>query len=278
MANSNKTPVEAGQWTSKNLPPSTPKGESSNSYSTTSKEPLFQGIRKPDGSERFFIDVPNAMSRNQGTSCWNYANMEAIKQLVSELNDNGAEANKIVILCFYNAQVMLLRQHIQHGINGARGVREIRTVDWFAGQSSTIAIVDFVIGVPVDSYDLEKYRTPATAWMCPKPPPFMRDPGRIATAHTRGNDGLIFVGQYALLVSCVFGNEQEDNPLFCLAEDLWNKGQIVSRDRFVDRFSLPASDAFGPRDDAMIERLKVKRDALFRQKIIDGRQRLGIIR
>ncbi|KAL8885409.1 MAG: hypothetical protein Q9215_006740 [Flavoplaca cf. flavocitrina] len=269
MASSNKTPDSS---------PSTPQVKSSNSYSTTSTEPLFQRVRKAGGSERCFIDVPNALSRNQGTSCWNYMNMQAIKELVSDLNDKGVGPNEIVILCFYAAQISLLQQHIQNGGDGARGVKEICTVDGFAGRSSAIAIVDLVVAVSVDSYDLERYRTPATAWMCPKPPPFMRDSGRIATAHTRGNDGLFFVGQYALLVSCVFGNGRQGNPLFCLAEDLWNEGEIVSRDCFVDTNSLPASDAFGPRNDAMVGRLKVKRDAFVRQKIIDGRQRLGIIR
>ncbi|KAI4272774.1 MAG: hypothetical protein LQ337_005072 [Flavoplaca oasis] len=248
-------------------------------FSTTSTLPLFQKVQREEGSEYFFVDVPNTMSRqDHNGSHENFLNMMVVRDQVAAANDGGIEAKDIVILSFYEAQVRLLKANIPHGATGSRGCKEICIVDAFAGRTSRVAIVDFAIALPAGSYDLDRYHDAASAASAPKPSAIIRDPARVHIATTCAYDGLTLVGQFALLVSWIFQGSQIPNTIFCLAEDLFHRGLIVSCNLYVDPEALPVSDALGPRNNDMVSRYKIKRDAFIRRKIEDGRQRLGIVR
>ncbi|KAL8774331.1 MAG: hypothetical protein Q9209_001082 [Squamulea sp. 1 TL-2023] len=261
------SPIPA-QWASSGTP-----------FSISSTEPLFQAIQQEGGSEYFFLDVPNAISRvEDGDSFFNYVNMKVICEWVQGLNEKGIAAQDIIVLSFYNAQVKLLQKNIRRGTDGSQGCRNICTVEEIGSQTAKIVMVDFVIARPVDIYNLDKYREQTDLASHPRPNAHIRDPHLINAAISRGTSGLLLVGQYALLVSWLFGKKRIPNTLFCLAEDLFYRGLIVSKDQYIDREALPALDAVGPRNDAMVARYKVMRDAFVREKIRYGRQRLGIVR
>lgn len=280
MASSAQTPLQAAQWASSGTPLPTTFTSAGTPFSTTSTSPLFQRVQKEGGSEYFFVDAPNAVSREDpGTnSHHNEINARVVREQVDLYNDRGVAPKDIVILSFYEAQVRLLKGIIQCGTNGPRGCKEICTVEAFAGRVSEIVILDFAVAFPVHHYDLDRYQTSTSTASCPKPTDWIRNPGRILTAITRGNNGLILVGQFALLVSWIFDGGKYANTIFCLAEDLFHRGLIVSRDMYVDYHAMPESDAIGPRSNEMVGRFKIKRDAFIRQKIQNGRQRLGIFR
>ncbi|KAL8730558.1 MAG: hypothetical protein Q9166_004012 [cf. Caloplaca sp. 2 TL-2023] len=205
------------------------------------------------GSEYFMIDVPNGISQAEpgGTSLRNYLNVVAVRDCVGHLNNRGVGANKIVVLCFYEAQVRLIRQMINNSSDGSGGCREVCTVDSFANHDAPVVIVDFVVAERVERFSVHTSLADR-----PKANSFIQDSGRICCALTRGNDGLILVGQYALLVSWVFGGDRHRNPLFCMAEDLWTR-RLISFDG-----DMVGSDTYM----AFVER-----------QIGYGRQRLGIL-
>ncbi|KAL8649785.1 MAG: hypothetical protein Q9226_005432 [Calogaya cf. arnoldii] len=267
MSSSSQTPLQSAQRANSDTP-----------LPTTTTSPLFPAFLQ-EGSEYSFLDVPNAISRQDAQgSHENFVNMTVIRDRVAALNDRGVMASKIVVLSFYEAQVRLLRSNIPHGANVSRGCREICTVDAFAGRETNIAIVDFTVALPVNSYDLDRYQTTASAASGLRPDAFIRDPARILTATTRAMDGLMLVGQFALLVSWIFPGGRMPNTIFCLAEDVFDRKLIISQDRYVDGEALPQMDALGPRNNDMVNRYKAKREAFILRKIQDGRQQLGIVR
>ncbi|KAL8774349.1 MAG: hypothetical protein Q9209_001100 [Squamulea sp. 1 TL-2023] len=175
------------------------------------------------GSLSYFIDVPNGVSQLEpgGTSLRNYANAIAVRDCVRAHNNKGLTADKILVLCYSEAQVRLIRGMITNSSDGKYGCARVCSVDSFEGPQWPLVIVDFVQADRVDKYFLGNTATR------PQPNFFVRDYWNLRRATTAGLDGRIVVGQFALLVSGVLEGGQQDNLLFCFAVHLWDE-QVIS--------------------------------------------------
>ncbi|KAL8807162.1 MAG: hypothetical protein Q9182_000844 [Xanthomendoza sp. 2 TL-2023] len=196
------------------------------------------GIRPSIGSEYFFLDVPNGLSRQaEGErSSFNYCNAEAILQLTQNLIREGLPADGIAVLCFQKAQVKLLGKVLGESENDAIRSIEVCGVNSFRGREASVVIVDCVQGEDLD------FRSPGLAKEIPKrgsaprtakPMQVTRNYHRIKLALTRAKDGLVVVGQMALFVSTTYGGGQLGNTLFWMAHDAKNRGLVHTADHIV---------------------------------------------
>ncbi|KAL8774344.1 MAG: hypothetical protein Q9209_001095 [Squamulea sp. 1 TL-2023] len=227
--------------------------------------------------ELMFIDVANSLSRlgPAGHSKVNYGNAQVIRDYVEEMNDDGVEASKIVVVAFFQAQVTLLRSMIQNNGSDTKGCSQVCLVDEFAGRQSDVLIVDFVLAVSQNKFNLQN---PNPTALCPPVDAFMNGAQHIHTITMGARDGLTYVGQFAHLVAGLFEGGQVRNPLFCLAEDLYHRNLIVSEEAMVDPDAVPGWGANNRPDRAMMERCRRQRHAFIQAKITRGRQQLGIVR
>ncbi|KAL9627947.1 MAG: hypothetical protein Q9204_006218 [Flavoplaca sp. TL-2023a] len=248
-------------------------------FSLTSSDPLFTSL-EPRGIDKGlyqFRDIPYGLSFPEpgGTSLQNLPNVEAVKHLVNELNDDGIDSANIVVLCFYKGKVKLLREILPIDYNGnGKGCREICTVDEFAGREAKCVILNFVYAVKAESFDIQLYQG-ADISKCPKANEFVRDPGRINCALTRTNNHLFVIGQFASFVPWIFNGDNIKNTLSAMANDVFQRGLVLSQDEFFDPRSILQRDATGQLTQAIFDQYKVKRDAFIRQRLRYGRQRLG---
>ena len=188
----------------------------SKKYFTAAQKP--SEANKREGSEYFFLNVPYGASRieNNGVSLVNYANANAIMNLVKQMIDeDGITPELINIITYYKGQLRLLKRKIQGFAWSEDGSRskeiavalEVSTVDAFQGKESEIVIVDTVVARDAylgktqvisqdddeDNNDTEDYIKPGTATR------FVRNPHRLCVALSQGGDGLVVVGQQYIL-------------------------------------------------------------------------------
>ncbi|MDI1487190.1 MAG: hypothetical protein OHK93_006459 [Ramalina farinacea] len=102
-------------------------------------------------AEFVLLDVYKGIARPDilgGTSLQNFANANAVADVVAFYLDNGVEPGQIAILTMYKAQQAITKRKLveQSGDNGLPGkLRAISTIDAFQGQQSPIVILDLVI-------------------------------------------------------------------------------------------------------------------------------------
>ncbi|KAL8950547.1 MAG: hypothetical protein Q9222_003417 [Ikaeria aurantiellina] len=200
-------------------------------------------IQGDEGSQVFLLDVPKTLSRRVGDSgLQNFGNAEAIHQLVKNLNEEGINPEDIVILCFFWAQVALLREFITPLEDGTRRYHRICCLEDFVGQESQVVIVDFVAAENLGhlnrqahtwAYDRQgvrnyiqlksELRNQVMNWH------------RINFALTHAMNGLVIVGQLAFFVSSTKRHRGRlVNSLFCLAADMEERGLIYSAEDILD--------------------------------------------
>ncbi|KAL8789428.1 MAG: hypothetical protein Q9213_001185 [Squamulea squamosa] len=189
----------------------------------------IRGAEDMQGSEYMFLDVPNGLSHSEagGDDLYNYANVEAIIRFVKLLVEEGIPGVDIVILCFYEAQVRLILQHLQATNDTRLDFVKASTVDSFHGQVASIVIVDFVQAYPQDAFYKQQYRGSKSSnggknltehRIYAKSSSSLTDTRRVNLALTRAKDGLVVVGQLALFACKVWvDNGRLGNVLFEMA-------------------------------------------------------------
>ncbi|KAL8648187.1 MAG: hypothetical protein Q9226_006098 [Calogaya cf. arnoldii] len=208
------------------------------------------------GSGYFFLNVPKALSRiTPGTGTLsNLCNAKAIQVLVTKLLEEGIPPDEVTILCFYQAQVKGISDTFQKSTDNRLKAIDIHTVDTFYGQEASITIVDFVEANDID-LDTFYYLRQNPARRVPglgndkiSASYYTRDHGRIATALTRANNGLVVVGQISLFVGQVWsGLEEYSNTLFSMAEDAVRRKLVYTAEDIVDE-ELEAAGSGGITD------------------------------
>ncbi|KAI4190034.1 MAG: hypothetical protein L6R41_001053 [Letrouitia leprolyta] len=200
---------------------------------------------KGNGSEYFLLDVVKGCARvePQGTSLVNYANADAIVDLVDNYIKAGIPPERIVILSMYKAQIKLLALKITRLPDGRLKYAVISTTDAFQGRESEVVILDIVIAKDFgehgylpsnmrhgeDQDDADVLLT-AQARKYGDITAFARDFHRQCVALTRAKDGLVIVGQLARMIS---SHRKSTNPLhntlFHIAQDA-RKRKLVATD------------------------------------------------
>lgn len=235
-------------------------------------------IKGSHGSEYFLVDVPNSQSRSEeeGSTLANYGSATAVEELVANLNNEGITADDIVVLCFYRLQVDLLSDKVQASSDGTRGCREVLTVDSFHGQEAKVVIVDFVVANPMATFvpglGSEYFEDPRQKGLSD----FVNDPRRINLALTRAKDGLIVVGQLALLVAQVFTGGALGNSLFWMVSDAMKRRLVHCAQHIVDNHpsAIYGRDVSGIMTDATTEDATVAMNnykEFIKEKLVRGR-------
>ncbi|KAL8941710.1 MAG: hypothetical protein Q9216_002083 [Gyalolechia sp. 2 TL-2023] len=162
------------------------------------------------GSEYFFLDVVNGAARveNFGTSLLNYANADAIDELVTQLLSEGIPPSAILILSTYKAQVKHLIATLGPTADGQERYNLVLTVDSFRSRESPIVILDLVVAGDFLEYAAKEVWAAAaddndkmqSGFQYGYVRAFSRDPHRACVALTRAMDGCIVVGQQTLLL------------------------------------------------------------------------------
>ncbi|KAL8933193.1 MAG: hypothetical protein Q9211_005916 [Gyalolechia sp. 1 TL-2023] len=171
------------------------------------------GIGGPEankGSEYFFLDVVNGAARVEafGTSLLNYANADAIHELIGRLLEEGIPSDSILVLSIYKAQLKHLILTLRPTADGEKQYNLISTVDSFQGGESPVVILDTVVAKDFPDYVAKQTRAdgaddgaePQSGHKYGTVTAFSRDPHRLCVALTRAMDGCIVVGQQTLLL------------------------------------------------------------------------------
>ncbi|KAL8939054.1 MAG: hypothetical protein Q9211_002917 [Gyalolechia sp. 1 TL-2023] len=204
------------------------------------------GILPGTGSEYFFLDVHGTARREpNGTSLQNYANADAMDDVLTRLNAEGIQPVDIVVLSLYNGQV----RHLQKRI-GSHKCRNFNTTDSYQGQEADVIIVDFVaaseaalLGQTFHAADTEQAENDDGKYK--RVSSFAKDFHRINFAITRAKHGLILIGQEALLARTM---DQAKGPL---ANTMFH--MILDLD---DRKLVHHSDLVDSHPDAIAQREK----------------------
>lgn len=206
------------------------------------------GVDGPDnkGSEYFFYNIVHVVSyvEENGTSLLNYANADAISDLVDRLLTEGVPASAIVILTMYKAELKLLILKVSKSEDGQKKYRAISTIDAYQGQEGSVVILDLVVAKHFTDYKLNyraaQYNVAVEADADEDGPQqatysnvtaFTRDYHRLCVALTRAINGLIVVGQLArLLSSLVRAKDPMANTLHSLATDAMDR-ELIATDK-----------------------------------------------
>ncbi|KAL9599948.1 MAG: hypothetical protein Q9219_003510 [cf. Caloplaca sp. 3 TL-2023] len=187
------------------------------------------GIKLPTGSVYFMIDVIGVASPEpNGTSLQNFANANVIEDLLNKLHVQGIPSREIDILCFYEAQTRLIQEQVKAKDDGSFKYNKISTVKNYQGGQSGVVIADFVIAAGSSLFGqnlLSQETTDTGMWIGVNS--YARDWHRLNVSLTRAMDGLILVGQLAMLCTSLKKNKGKiENAMFNLADDIQLRGLV----------------------------------------------------
>ncbi|KAL8903835.1 MAG: hypothetical protein Q9207_003665 [Kuettlingeria erythrocarpa] len=215
-----------------------------NSHSPRSSLKLHKWLR--------LYDVVHGESHVEGnrTSLLNYANAEAISDLIDKFLAAGIPSRSIVVLTMYKAQLKLLILKIARTEDGQLKYRLISTTDAFQGQEGSVVIMDLVVAKYYGNYKVNEKsglsfeKAEASETIDPlaavgqtysNVTTFARDYHRICVALTRAINGLVVVGQVArLLTSLIKFHDPLANTLHALAADALERGLVAADKTHVD--------------------------------------------
>ena len=202
------------------------------------------GIKGKDGNGSLYmmVDVVHGRARLEegGTSLQNYANADAIVQVIGHLIDEGFPRSEIKLLTLYKGQKTILVSKLAEGIGGNHWVPEdVTTVDSYQGKQGVFACLDMVAANPVEQGkypsalmdEIADADGPAGFLNVDPATSFVTNPHRLCVGITRTTCGLFTFCQTATLVRAYKPSRSDyRNAVFKMVENAKQRG-LLYRDR-----------------------------------------------